>query len=287
MFKFLIYKFGQFCVNHLPLKVSYHIAMFMSDLQYWLSPRDRRAVRNNLRIIVKDKADISRLTKEVFRNFGKYLVEFFRMAGNVDEKYIQKNVEIRNVDRIDRVLKKGKGGIVLTAHIGNWELGAVILSRLGYPLTAIALPHKERPVNDLFNAQREIHGVTVIPTNIAIRRCLETLKENKLVALLADRDFGHNGEEMEFLTRKAILPKGAAIFSLKTGAPIIPTFLIRQKDDRFTLMVEEPITPPLCEPGEVAKEIFVPLMRQYTTIIEERIKQFPSQWLMFREFFIR
>ncbi len=286
MFKFFIYKFGQFCVNRLPLPVAYSIASFLSDLHYWFSFRDRRAVKNNLKVIMGPEADVSFVAREVFRNFGKYLVEFFCMAKNLNGDYIQRNVEIKNLDRLENVLKKGKGGIILTAHIGNWEMGGMVLSKLGYCLMGIALPHKERPVNDLFNQQRQSQGITVVQTNIAVRRCLEMLKDNGLIALLADRDFSLNGEVMNFLNRKALIPKGAAVFSVKTLAPILPTFFIRQANDRFVLIFEEPIQPPEGTHAD-EEDRYLQLMRRYTDVMEEKIKAYPSQWLMFREFWIK
>src|SRR6266850_721319 len=119
MFKYFIYKFGQFWVNVLPLKLSYRVAMFMSDCQYYFSFRDRRAVRNNLRIIAPHGSNITKLTKEVFRNFGKYLVDFFSMALKLDEHFVIENVKIKNLEILDRVLQNGKGGILITGHIGN------------------------------------------------------------------------------------------------------------------------------------------------------------------------
>jgi len=286
MFKFYIYKFGQFCVNHLPLQWSYAIASFMSDVQYYFSFRDRRAVRNNLRAVLDSDKDLNVHTRWVFRNFGKYLVEFFRMSRVIDKSFISQNVKIKNLEAISKALEKGKGAIVVSGHIGNWELGGVVLSMMNFPVVAVALPHKERPVNDLFNKQRESRGVTVIPTSVAVRRSIETLKSNKIVGLVADRDFGPNGMILPFLGKKAIIPKGPAILSLKTGAPIIPCFLIREQGDHFTLILEDPVFPSQQYHGQIEDEVLKEMIFKYLGKIEEKIRQFPSQWLMFRKFWV-
>ena len=248
--------------------------MFMSDMQYYFSFRDRRAVRNNLRNIVASGADIPKLSREVFRNFGKYLVDFFSMALKLDEQFIKDNVNIKNIEVLDRVLQEGKGAILVTAHIGNWELGGMVLSLLGYPLVGIALPHKERPVNDLFNHQRERQGITIIQTSSAIRRSLEVLRENKVIALVADRDFSNNGLEIEFLNRKALLPKGPVVL------------MVREDDDRFTLVFYEPIYPNGPVSGEIDPLIILGTIKKYINLIEDKIKQYPTQWLMFRKYWI-
>ena len=162
---------------------------------------------------------------------------------------------------------------------------------LGYPLLVIALPHKERPVNDLFNAQRKAWELTVVPSNLAVRKCMERLRANGCIALAADRDFTANGEILDFFGKKTLIPKGAAVFSLKTGVPIIPVFLIRDSDNQHTLTVEEPIYPPHSAEAEnketLDPELYIPLMKQYAKVIEQKIREYPTQWLMFREFWIK
>jgi Kdo2-lipid IVA lauroyltransferase/acyltransferase len=286
MFKYYIYKFGQFCVTHLPLKLSYWLAGLISDIHYLCSFRDRRIVAENLRVILPGATNISALTRDVFRNFGMYLVDFFRMAKKMDRRFIKERVTVKNLEYIDQALKKGQGVIFLTAHIGNWELGGFVLSLMGYPSMAIALPHKERRVNDFFNRQRESRGLTVVPMSQAIRRSLHTLQHNGVVALLADRDFSASGLVLDFLGRKSLIPRGAAMFAVKTGAAIVPTFLIRTTQDSYLLHIEEPIYVPRASNGQVSDETLLPIMRKYTAIIEEKIRQYPSQWLMFRKFWV-
>lgn len=287
MFKYYLYRFARSLVNRLSLATSYKLGIIISDIQYVCSFRDRRAVRNNLQKILPPGADLAAMTREVFRNFGKYLVEFLRMDGMVNQDFIARRVKIENIDRIARALEKGKGAIIMTAHIGNWELGAVLLNMLGYPLMAVTLPHKERPVNDLFNHQREVHGITVVATHNAIRKCMEQLKSNKIIAIVGDRDFTVKGGELiDFLGAKALIPKGAAIFSKKTGAPIIPTFLIREPDGTFRLSILEPMFPPkeVDEGGLPEEEAIRRIMRRYLAVVEDQIRRYPTQWMLFREF---
>ncbi len=288
MFKFFLYKFGQFSVNRLPLKISYCFAGYLSDIQYYFSFRDRRAVKENLKILLQSDDDriLTKYAKEVFRNFGKYLIEFFRIAQNVDKEYVNRKITIKNVEILNSVLEKGKGGIILSAHIGNWELGGVVVSVLDYPVEALALPHKERPVNDLFNQQRESKGVKVIPSNISVKRCIESLKQNKFLCMLGDRSFTVNGEVMDFLGRKMLIPKGPALFSAKTGAPIIPAFLIRDQNDHFTFSFLDPIFPPERNHEGISHEDLITIMGKYIRIIEDQVRKFPSQWLMFRTFWV-
>ena len=284
MFKFYLYKLGQFLIRRISLKQAYRLAICVSDIQYFLSFRDRRAVKNNLRIVTGSSENLNIKARAVFRNFGKYLVEFFAIANDLDEKFIRDRVKIVNRHYLDEAIAKGKGVIMLTAHLGNWELGGLVIGMLGYPILAITLSHKERPVNELFNKQRELRGVISVPIRQAVHRCLSALKENKFVAVLADRDFTSSGEKVPFLGQEVLIPKGAALFAYKTGATILPTFFVREDDDSFTLQFEKPICPAFSTSGQIEQKDLAILVGQYAAVIEQKIRAYPTQWLMFREF---
>ena len=124
----------------------------------------------------------------------------------------------------------------------------------------------------------------VIQTEVAVRRVIEHLRMNRLVAILADRDFGNRGIVMDFFGRKTMIPKGAAFFSLKTGAPIIPMFFIRTTDDHFEINIYPSIEPPHLPDGKITDQTAADYIQKYLKIIEDEIKKNPSQWLLFREF---
>ncbi len=287
MVRFFLYKIGQWIVNILPLSAAYAFAQFLSDLQYAFSTIDRRNVRSNMRKIFKSEKVDERHVRDVFRYFGRYLVDFFRMPRDVDSEFIQKNVKYEGVEYLKEVLAKGKGAIVVTAHIGNWELGGIVIGKLGFPILAVALPHKHKWVNDFFNSQREKCGVTVVPPNNAIRKFLEKLKENESVALVADRDFGTHGLVMDFLGCPTLLPKGPAVLSIKTGAGIVPTFFMFNADGTYTLTFKKPVYPSYIDEQMVSDDALKDVINKYIKVVEDKIKQCPGQWLMFREFWVK
>jgi len=222
--------------------------------------------------------------RAVFRNFGKNLLEFFTMSRRLRPGFIQSNVHIKNIEYFNEILQKGNGGILVTAHLGNWEMGGAVLPALGLPLSVVALAHKDPRVNALFNAQREASGTMVIQADVAVRHVVEHLRRNRLIAILADRDFGNRGIMMDFLGRKTMIPKGAAFFSMKTGVPIVPAFFLRKGDDHFEVNVYPPIEPPHLPDGKITQEAMREYIQKYLTIFENEFRKNPSQWLLFREF---
>ncbi len=282
MGNYYLYQFARFCTRILPLRVCYFFASLLAVIHCLVSRADHRAVENNLKSIL-NRTDVPRsLVCEVFSNFAKYMVDFFTMRRRIDKNFIAHNVEIRNIEAFNKVLKEGKGGLLVSAHLGNWEMAGAVLSMMGYPLSVVALTHQDPRVNAIFNNQREYFGITVIPPTVAVRRCLDFLKNNKLVAIIADRDFTSTGIRMPFLNRETMIPKGAALFSFKTGAPLVPTFLTME-GDRYIIHIDEPIYPPVIK-GEITEEIVKSFIQKYLTVMEGYITRYPTQWLMFREY---
>jgi KDO2-lipid IV(A) lauroyltransferase len=284
MVNYLLYRLGQFIALFLPIKLAYQIAIFISDFRYIFAHQDRKLTKENLKAIFPEKPDreIRKIRIRMFRNFAKYLVDFFRFE-KLDKEYIKKNIRIENMHYFSEALARGKGVIVLTAHLGNWELGGVVIALSGYPFWAVALPHKDRRVDDFFNFQRESKGIRVIPLNKAVKSTLNLLKENKMVALVGDRDFTENGLLIDFFKKPTHLPIGPAAFVLKTGATIVPGFMLRNSDDTFTLSIEKPLQ--LIATGEKNKDL-AGIITRYKLIFEDYIRKYPDQWYMFRRFWV-
>lgn len=284
MFNYILYRIGQFIALNIPLKWAYKVGIFFSDVHYFFSRKDRLTVTQNLKAIFPEKSEreIGLLRIETFRNFAKYLVDFFRFS-LLDKESVEKNIRLVGIDNFDKALAKGKGAIVLTAHLGNWELGGAVIALLGYPFWVVVLEHKNKNVNDFFNYQRQSKKVKVITVGKTIKRCLTVLKQNEMVALVGDRDFSDTGVAVNFLGKTALLPRGPAAFSLKTGSPIVPGFMIRDKDDKFTLRIEQAIE---FKPTGNEEKDLIGLIESYKVVIEKYIRDYPDQWYMFRRFFL-
>lgn len=275
------YRIGQWLSCHLPTPVTYRLAALLADLKYLLARADRRAIQRNLAAILgASDPRLPRAAREVFRNFSRYLVDFFRMA-RVNAAFVRRRVTIVGRAHLDDALAQGRGAILLTAHVGNYELGAVVAAALGYPISGIALTHRDPRIDALFKRQRMSCGVKVIPPGMALRQGFACLRGNGLLGVVGDRDFFNHGVTLTFLGRRTRLPKGAAVFSLRTGAPIIPVFLIREGDARYRFLFERPIEPKrgADEDPEVER-----LTAAGAAVLEQSIRRYPTQWYLFRDF---
>ena len=283
MFFYFLYKLGYFLANALPLKVAYWLAERISDVQYCLAKKDRNSVAQNLSVVLKkDIKESCKLARNVFRNFGLYMVDFFRMT-RVDIEFVKKHVKITGLENIDAILKQNRGVIVLTCHIGNWEMGGVVMALKGYDISAVALNHAHKNINEFFIGQREKKGLKVIPVRSVMKRCASALLRKGILALVGDRDFTDSGILLDFFAVPTSIPKGPAVLSLKTRSPIVPGFFIRDGRSNYKLIFDKPIEIEQALPSgedEVIKrttERFIPIMEKY-------IRAYQEQWLVFRKF---
>lgn len=279
---FALYRIGIFIALNAPLKTGYKIALFASSIYAFFSREDREALKENLKQLFPDYEDsrLKSISSKIFINFGKYLVDFFRFS-LINADYIKRYVKVEGKHYLDGVLKQKKGAILASAHIGNWELGGAVLAALGFPLSVVALTHKHNNVNQFFIKQREAKGVGVIPIGIAIRRCFKVLANNGAIALVSDRDYFDNGLEMEFFGKKAIIPKGPALFSRRCSTPIVPVFMLRNEDDTFTLKILEPIMPVQTKNEH---EDLIRVTETIVKVIESVVRKYPEQWFVFKRF---
>ncbi|MDP3791376.1 MAG: lysophospholipid acyltransferase family protein [Candidatus Omnitrophota bacterium] len=281
----LLYRIGRIFVLALPLKFSYSVARILADIYYSMYDKERRAVTENLKIILNrpsgdtDK-ELQKIVKEVFRNFAKYLVDFLRFS-LIDPGYINKNVKLADLSNLEEALKQCKGVILLSAHLGNWELGGYVLGKLGYSINAVVLTHKNEKVNEFFINQRGMGNFKSIEIGASLRTCYKALKNNELLALMGDRNFSSTGLVTEFFGRPVLMPKGPSVLGLRTGAVIVPTYMVRENDDTFKMVFEKPIYP---ESGGDEDAAVEKLMKSYLPSLENAIRRYPHQWYVFREF---
>jgi KDO2-lipid IV(A) lauroyltransferase len=267
-------------VSFLPRWFLYWAGNRMGDINYLLDVRGREAVKSNLRKILPPGTPESRVAFEarwVFRNFAKTLGEFFGYD-TFGPDFIDRYVQMKGREHIDRALARGRGLIIATAHLGNWELGAATLARYGYEVWAIAQMHAHPKVNDLFISIREKRNYRILPMEKAARPAAKILKGGGLLCILGERNLTEGGIPVTFFGRTALFPQGPARLAVATGAPIVPGFAVRRANEGFTLCMEPELKVP--DWGSRKEKVRV-LTQEFASIVEEYIRWHPSQWGVF------
>jgi KDO2-lipid IV(A) lauroyltransferase len=188
-------------------------------------------------------------------------------------------VRPNGIERIDRALAGGKGAVVVTAHVSNWDILAAAASVYGYPISAVTNELPSGGLNDLVIASRERIGMKMIRLGAGSpRQILKALARNELVALASDLYSGDRGVRVPFFNRPAMFPAGPAAIALKTGAPILPVWCRRQTDNLYIAEIEEPIE--VSRTGNTQRDIQVTTER-IVQFFERIIRREPDQWLVF------
>jgi len=263
-----------------PRRACYSIARFSAIVRFYFSKKDKGNLIYNLIPVVKDEKKARECAREVFINFAYYLVDFFRYR-KLNRKFIEKYVKVEGLDNLKGSFLNEKGAIALTVHLGNYELAAAVTAYLGFPLYVVALPHKDKRINEFFNNQRKMAGMNIISTGAAIKGCFSVLKQGKLLALLGDKDFTGGGLKLKMFSREASFPRGPAFFALRSGVDIIPAFFIRENKYFYRLFFEKPIVHK--ENSQLGEE---EIIKKYIAITEKYIQKYPGQWYMFNKYWI-
>jgi KDO2-lipid IV(A) lauroyltransferase len=267
----------------LPRSLSYAVARPIADAFYRWDDAGREAVKANLRTILgaggvaPTEEAVCRTARDTFRNFGKYLADFFRYRRPSDVA-IQPLFRLDGIEHYRQAVALNRGVLALSAHLGNWEMSALVLHSLGHQLNAVVLPQRRERVERLLARYRARRGARLLPlgrgTAAAIVSCLN---RREFVGLLADKDFTTHNRQVPFFGRPTRLPHGPAVLAIKTGAPILPAFIIRRDDDGFLVRFYPPI---LARPDDSAERLQMGIAR----VLEEVIGEFPAQWFMFTDF---
>jgi KDO2-lipid IV(A) lauroyltransferase len=252
----------------------------LGQVMYYLDLEHRRIALQNLRIAFggdKSKEEMRSIAKKTFQNLGMMAIEFFRIP-DMDLEAYQKKVETKGVDEALKVLEMNKGALLLLGHFGNWELMALMSKVIQKNILVIAKPIKRNPwLERWFIESREGEGLEVIPPKDAIPKVIKALSQNKVVGILFDqRGKRSKGVWADFFGRKVPTTPGLAVMALKSGAPVLPVFMIRNGFQKHRLIVKRPLE--LIHTGNFKKDVEANT-QLFNDALESIIREYPDQWL--------
>lgn len=265
-----------YTIRLFPLKTGLFSAVYLGRILFYLDKTHRNRALENLRNAFPE-IQINKLLntlKNVYINLTKVYIEFLNLP-HFNMKYLEKNVSINGKDNLDKALRKNKGIIAITGHIGNWELLGTILVKNGYHLDAIYHPMRNPLSDRFFNCLREKAGIKLIPIKNAFRPCLQSLRQNHILGLIADQDAGGDGVAVDFFNRPASTAKGPAFFAVRTGSPVLFFTLIRGENDRHTLHISRPLNVKIT--GKLQKDIYYNT-KLWSDELEKWVRLYPEQW---------
>jgi KDO2-lipid IV(A) lauroyltransferase len=265
------------CLGLIPRNLGLRAGKFLGRALFLADRKHRKIALNNMTHAYgheKPPHEIRILARQVFENLGKMLFEiawFWRL----DRRDFHKHFGIDGLSHYTNALKRNKGVLILTAHVGNWELMTVLSAMSGHPVNIIYRPLDFRPLDKFLANLRTQFGGDLIPKNRSMRRILTSLKRGEAIGFLMDQNVDwYDGVFVEFFGRRACTNKGLALLALKTEAPVIPLFLVREGSG-FRVEVGPEV--PLVKTGDKTKDVEANT-QQYNKVIEEIVRRYPDQW---------
>ena len=260
--------------------------LFWGGLFYLLLGEKRRAVRSNLRVVT-GRRNVEGLVFSTFRTFAHNWSDVMLMMRLRGER-LQGLIGRRgNPAPMDEALARGNGAILVSPHLGNWELGGLGLADQGYKINVLTFREPDEKVNELREAVRGERGIGFIYVDrhdsspLAIIEAVNALRRNEILALLGERDGSSNTISLDFFGRPTDFPVGAAYLSLASGAPIIPVF-VPLENGKYATLMEEAI---YVQGGHGRHaEAIREGMERLVTVFERYIRRYPDQWYNFFDF---
>ena len=269
-----------FSANLLPESTIFNFCEKLSSFYMRSSRRYRRRIRKNLKIAFGssyDNRDIENITRMLTKNLGLILAETI-LSGTKNKKNILDRISVHGTENLDNALSYGKGVVAVSAHLGSFTLIGVKMLREGYPFTTLVKESKHQGIAKAARKmQREQGGrfTYIDPWSKALRQIISLLRRNEIVCLIADEKKRHSEIYVEFFGEPAPTAIGPALLSLRTGALIVPIFIVRNEELSHKIFIEPHLKPNLN--GKITEDIYI-ITTAYTKVIEKYVRNYPDQW---------
>jgi KDO2-lipid IV(A) lauroyltransferase len=277
--QYLLLKAFSLFVNLLPEGFALWCGKQLGSVFFHLDWERRKVALENLQIAFGDeKSEKERLAiaLRAFQNLGMMAMEFFRIP-KMDVEAFRKRVKIEGLEAALGLLGKGKGVLLLLSHFGNWEMMGIMSRLIGDSIMVIAKPMKKNKRMDQFITKiRSAAGLEVVSSIKASRTVIKALSQNRVVGILIDqRAKRSEGIWADFFGKEAPTTPGLAVLAMKTGAPVVPVFMVRIGFGKHRLIIQKPLE--LVRTGDIKKDV-VANTRLFNQTLESIIRQYPDQW---------
>jgi len=273
-----------------PRRFLFANARWIIAVVMFLHSRPKAAIARNLARVLGAPADsprVRRAAREMLRHFAYYWVDLFRFPQLPPERLREMVADADRgaLERLAALRASGRRVVLMTAHLGNWELGSVLAGQSGLPLAVVYVPDAFADA-ERYRSRLRRHGdlleIPIRPDDrLASLPVLRALEEGRIVALQGDRDFNDRGVTASFLGAPARFPLGPFLLARMTGAVLVPVFIAYAPDLRFEIEVGEPIevarTAERERDARGALECWLP-------VLAAAVRRWPTQWYTFYDF---
>ncbi len=263
-------------LGKIPAGTGERLGSGLGRLLYACDRPRRKIALNNLAMAMPHLTPAQReaIASGVFQNMGLMLFEICR-AWNMSNQELMDIFRIEGAEHFHQAFRQGRGVLVLTGHFGNWEFLNAVGGRTGYPVSVVYRPLDFKPLDRVLSEFRTRFGGRLIHSHKGMRRIVRDLKNQCAVGILLDQSVDwYEGVFVNFFGQRTCTNKGLALMARKTGAPVVPLFMIREKHGptaRFLPAV------PMAQTADKTKDVEINTAR-YNAVYEDMVRRYPDQW---------
>ena len=276
-----VLRFFHFLVIACPFGVCSALAESLGGISYYfLAKYRKRAMKNLLRVFGRtiSRQERARICRRIARNAFRDIVDIFYSTGP-DQSKIAERIRVTGHEHLEAALSLGKGVIGVSAHLGNFMLLGFGLVCNGYPANVVTRPVRDPGFEKIMKGYREKQGTNFIltkPPQECVKAMLKSLRENEIVCLLVDQAKKRGSIFVDFFERPTATSITPAVLSLRTGAPIVPVFIVRRGGGGHQIFIEPAIDVEFSNDNE--EKIFR-ITAEINRIIQSYVERYPDQWL--------
>ncbi|NTW09856.1 MAG: lysophospholipid acyltransferase family protein [Chlorobiaceae bacterium] len=265
-----------FIVRSISRKASTVFAHFFGDFVFYIARYRVGIVLKNISLAFPEKTpeEIKAIARNIYRNQGENIIEILRIPKIKTAGDASRVMDLDPAAILSKSIGRNKGGVIVSAHFGNWELLAHCAGFLIHPHTIVVKSLKNKLLDREINRLRTLHGNRVIYDGTALREGLGILRNGGILALLGDQSRPGDRFYSDFMGRSVPVALGPAYFALKAGVPLFVILCRRNGDGRYTVDIEEIDT---TEFGSSRADV-ENVTRRYTKIFEREIRRYPEEW---------
>jgi len=278
--EYYVFKIADHTLAHASRGIGYSITRFITDIVYVTAPVSRAAIKDNVKHVLGpevDDATLERTMRTILRNAGKNYYDLIRIP-HLKLSDIESSIRVHSWTNLEDAMGNGKGVLLVTAHLGCFDVAAQILPARSIKTTIMVEPLEPTSLLNYIVALRESQGITCIPAAPgALKNVVQTLRRGEVVIFACDRDFAKDGVKIDFFGEETNMPTTAVRIAMLTGSAIVPVFNIRQDDGHYDIYFEPAIDIVPTGGGAVAKN-----MERITQVMEKYIRNYPEQWVVLK-----
>lgn len=264
----------------IPRREFVRLALPLGRLWYGMDRYHRRIALDNMSIAFGKElspAEIRSLARDNFVQLVRVVLEIPSLL-KLSKENIDTYIEFRGLEHLEAALRRGTGVLVLTAHLGNWELMALATAlKFEMPFNGLVRPLDFLPIDRVLTEIRSRTGNRVLDKDKSAAEVSALMRKNQVVGILLDQNSSwYEGVYVPFFGKTACTNKGLAMFAMRYGATVIPAFNVRLKDGRYRAIFSAPLD--LVRSGDVSNDIIENTAR-FNKVIEEHIRMAPDNWL--------